>query len=118
MLVVEERRSRLLELVRQRGFASLPELAEDLGVSESTVRRDLDYLEEIGAARRTHGGVFYTGRSPKLPHFDERQPAQWDKKAIARRAAELIEEATRCCSMAAPRPTKWRDCWSVGRCRS
>jgi DeoR/GlpR family transcriptional regulator of sugar metabolism len=92
MLVVEERRSRLLELVRQRGFASLPELAEDLGVSESTVRRDLDSLEEIGAAKRTHGGVFYTGSSPRLPHFEERQPAQWElKKAIARRAADLIE---------------------------
>jgi DNA-directed RNA polymerase specialized sigma subunit len=48
MLVVEERRSRLLELVRHRGFASLPELAEDLGVSESRVsqlqRRALKHL--------------------------------------------------------------------------
>ena len=57
-----------------RGFASLPELAEELQVSESTVRRDLDFLEEAGRAKRTHGGVFYTGSS-KLPHFDERQPA-------------------------------------------
>ncbi len=37
--------------------------------------------------------MFYTGASPKLPHFDERQPAQWDKKRlIAARAAELIED--------------------------
>jgi DeoR/GlpR family transcriptional regulator of sugar metabolism len=37
--------------------------------------------------------VFYTGTSPKLPHFDERQPAQWDKKqAIARAAAALNED--------------------------
>ena len=92
-MLAEERRSRLLELVRTRGFASLPDLADALAVSESTVRRDLDYLEESGTAKRTHGGVFYTGPSPKLPHFDERQPAQWDKKrAIAARAAELIED--------------------------
>src|ERR1700719_719117 len=79
-------------MVRSRGFASLPELADQLKVSESTIRRDLDYLEDVGSAKRTHGGVFYTGSSPKLPHFDERQPAQWDKKRlIARRAAELIE---------------------------
>jgi DeoR/GlpR family transcriptional regulator of sugar metabolism len=92
MVVVDERRNRLLELVRLRGFASLPELAEELGVSESTVRRDLDYLEETGSAKRTHGGVFYTGSAPQLPHFEERQPAQWElKKAIARRTAELIE---------------------------
>lgn len=90
-MLVDERRNQLLELVRRSGFASLPELAEELGVSESTVRRDLDYLEETGSAKRTHGGVFYTGSSPQLPHFEERQPAQWElKKAIARKAAELI----------------------------
>ncbi len=93
MPIVEERRSRLLELVRERGFAALPDLADLLDVSESTVRRDLEALEEGGQARRTHGGVFYTGASPKLPHFDQLQPAQWDKKrAIARLAAELIED--------------------------
>jgi DeoR family fructose operon transcriptional repressor len=92
VLLAEERRNRLLELVRSHGFASLPDLADKLQVSESTVRRDLDQLEQTGSAKRTHGGVFYTGSSPKLPHFDERQPAQWDKKRlIANRAAELIE---------------------------
>lgn len=92
MVLAEERRHRLLELVRVRGFASLPELVEELAVSESTVRRDLDYLEESGAARRTHGGVFYAGHAPKFPHFEERQPAHWDKKhAIAERAVALIE---------------------------
>src|SRR5262245_19626492 len=81
-VLAEERRSRLLELVRVRGFAALPDLVESLQVSESTIRRDLDYLEESGTAKRTHGGVFYTGSSPKLPHFDERQPAQWDRKRL------------------------------------
>lgn len=91
-MLTEQRRGRLLELVRSRGFASLPELAEELAVSESTVRRDLDHLEEAGHARRTHGGAVYTGPLPKLPHFEERQPAQWDKKrAIARVAASLVE---------------------------
>ncbi len=92
-MLVEERRNQLLEMVRVRGFASLPELADQLKVSESTVRRDLDYLEDVGSARRTHGGVFYTGPSPKLPHFDERQPAQWDKKRlIAEAAVKLVED--------------------------
>lgn len=92
-MLLEERRNRLLELVRVRGFASLPDLTTEMGVSESTVRRDLDYLEESGAARRTHGGVLYTGPSPKIPHFDERQAMNWDKKRlIARSAAQLIED--------------------------
>jgi DeoR family fructose operon transcriptional repressor len=92
-MLAEERRNRLLELVRVRGFAPLPDLANELGVSESTVRRDLELLEETGSARRTHGGVFYTGSSPQLPHFEERQPNHWDlKRAIARRAAELVSD--------------------------
>lgn len=89
----EERRGRILELVRQKGFASLPDLAGELEVSESTVRRDVELLEDGGSAQRTHGGVFYTGPSPKLPHFDQRQASNWElKRQIAKRAEQLIEE--------------------------
>ena len=92
-MLAEERRDHLLELVRLKRFASLPELAEQLSVSESTVRRDLDQLEEQGTARRIHGGVLYTGASPKLPHFDIQQPAEWEKKkAIAAAAVKLVED--------------------------
>jgi DeoR/GlpR family transcriptional regulator of sugar metabolism len=92
-MLVDERRGRLLELVRLRRFASLPDLVEELAVSESTVRRDLDFLEEHGEARRIHGGVLYTGTSPKLPHFDARQPNQTaEKRAIALKAVELIQD--------------------------
>jgi DeoR family transcriptional regulator, fructose operon transcriptional repressor len=92
-MLAEQRRDRLLELVRMGRFATLPELAEQLSVSESTIRRDLDQLEDIGSARRIHGGVLYTGASPKLPHFDAQQPAEWDKKkAIAAAAVKLIDD--------------------------
>lgn len=80
-------------MVRQRGFASLPELASELDVSESTVRRDLDFLEKSGEAKKTYGGVFYTGPSPKLPHFDMRQAAHWEeKRLVGQHAAALIED--------------------------
>ncbi len=69
----------------------MPELASELSVSESTIRRDLDQLEQSGVARRTHGGVFYTGSAPFEPYLGE-EPAEWDKKqAIGQRAAQLIE---------------------------
>ncbi len=91
-LKAEERRSRVLELIRAQGFAALPDLAVALKVSESTVRRDLDYLEVTGVARRTHGGAFYSGPSPKSPHFDVRQAVEWDRKRqIATEASRLIK---------------------------
>jgi DeoR/GlpR family transcriptional regulator of sugar metabolism len=92
-MLAEQRRSRLLELVRVRRFAALPELAEELSVSESTVRRDLEQLELQGCAQRIHGGVLYTGTSPMIPHFEESQTHEWTlKKAIAIKAMELVED--------------------------
>jgi DeoR/GlpR family transcriptional regulator of sugar metabolism len=92
-MLAEQRRDHLLELVRERRFASLPELAGRLAVSESTVRRDLDQLEVQGTARRIHGGVLYTGISPKLAHFEAQQPGEWEKKrAIAVAAVRLVED--------------------------
>ncbi len=92
-MLVEERRNRLLEVVRQRRFASLPELVLELQVSESTVRRDLEHLEDLGEAKRIHGGVLYAGISPKIPHFDQQQPAKWDeKRSIAAAVVGLIED--------------------------
>jgi DeoR family transcriptional regulator, fructose operon transcriptional repressor len=92
-MLAQERRSQLLELVRARGFASLPELAETLKVSESTVRRDAEVLEDQGSASRIHGGVLYGGASPKLPHFDARQANRWqEKRAIAQLAVTLVDD--------------------------
>jgi DeoR family fructose operon transcriptional repressor len=92
-MLAQERRNQLLELVRVRGFASLPELAETLKVSESTVRRDAEFLEDHGSASRIHGGVLYTGTSPKLPHFDARQANRWqEKRAIAQLAVTLVDD--------------------------
>ena len=72
----EERRSHLLEIVRNLQFASLPQLVEQMGVSESTIRRDLELLEEQGTTRRIHGGVLFVGAAAKIPHFESREAAQ------------------------------------------
>jgi DeoR/GlpR family transcriptional regulator of sugar metabolism len=89
----QERRSRLMELVRVRRFASPRDLARELAVSESTIRRDLEQLEEEGAARRIHGGVLCTETAPSLPHFDARQSQHCEqKRAIAERAAALVDD--------------------------
>jgi DeoR/GlpR family transcriptional regulator of sugar metabolism len=91
--LAEQRRAQLLELVRTRRFASLPELAGELHVSESTIRRDLELLEELGLVRRVHGGVLYIGAAPALPHFEARQPVRREhKQAIAQHVATMIED--------------------------
>ncbi len=92
-ITTEIRRARLKSLVQLRGFASLGELAETLEVSESTIRRDLEHLEQSGDARRTHGGVFWTGKSDTMRVFETRRDSQWPAKAaIGQVAAELVED--------------------------
>jgi len=89
------RRARMLDVIRQQGFVSIPELRDSLEVSESTIRRDLESLEESGEARRTHGGVFYTGAVTTVRQFQRGNPSDgaWDKKrAIALEAAKLVSD--------------------------
>lgn len=92
-MLAEQRRTRLANCIRERRFVSLPELAELFGVSESTVRRDLELLEEQGVTKRIHGGALYTGGSPSLPHFEASGTGAWsEKRAIAAKAAARIQE--------------------------
>lgn len=56
-LIPAERHARLLEILRVRRAASIRELADLLGGSASTVRRDLDDLAQRGAITRTFGGA-------------------------------------------------------------
>ena len=58
--------------------------------SESTVRRDLEFLDGIGQIRRTRGGAAFVGES--LSGFEDRsRHASREKQAIAKAAAELIQ---------------------------
>jgi DeoR/GlpR family transcriptional regulator of sugar metabolism len=92
-VLVEERRQRVLDLVSQRGFISLNDLTEAIPMSESTLRRDLDYWHQQGVLRRTHGGAMYVGDGGSFPALDERSTVQLEEKqAIARTAADRIQE--------------------------
>jgi len=89
---IEDRRARELELLSRQGFMSLAELVQVLDVSESTVRRDLELLEEQGIIRRTYGGAVYVkDTSPHhLAFADREMTAAGEKEAIAKAVAELI----------------------------
>jgi DeoR family transcriptional regulator of aga operon len=56
-LIPAQRRAFMLEHIRKRGAASIQELSEAISISLSTVRRDLEHLEERGYLERSHGGA-------------------------------------------------------------
>jgi DeoR/GlpR family transcriptional regulator of sugar metabolism len=92
-MLAEARRRLLLDLISRRGFATLDDLVETGGVSESTIRRDLEALDLAGAIRRTHGGAVFVGDLRGMPAFDDRTTsAVAEKRAIGRLAASLVQE--------------------------
>ncbi|WP_428375584.1 DeoR/GlpR family DNA-binding transcription regulator [Lichenicoccus sp.] len=93
-LLPAQRRARLLDLVRERGSASIHELAEDLQTSLSTIRRDLDQLTEAGYLERTHGGVLLRRVEPATFETESALNAQLalkQKQAIGLVAAQRFE---------------------------
>ncbi len=85
------RRQRLEALVDARRAVRLEELSAALGVSQATVRRDLNALAAAGRLRRVHGGAVAADQRLDEPHFDVKAGAAAGEKArIAARAVELL----------------------------
>lgn len=88
------RRSEILKILRRDGFASVADISGALGVSEMTVRRDLDALSEDALLERTFGGAMprdgYDAHEPALERRLTVNAAA--KAAIARRGEALIGE--------------------------
>ncbi|MGE5461736.1 MAG: DeoR/GlpR family DNA-binding transcription regulator, partial [Syntrophothermus sp.] len=89
-----ERRQLLLELLKKQPGLRVPEIAKATGVSDGTVRNDLNALEGAGYLTRMHGGAVLAERSPLFDlSFGERfQEQQAAKMAIARKVAGLVED--------------------------
>jgi DeoR/GlpR family transcriptional regulator of sugar metabolism len=88
-----ERRTRILGLLSDTGGVSVDELAARLGVTASTIRRDLAKLTGDGAVTRTYGGAVGTGTEPAESPVQQRaHEARAQKDAIGRWAAGQVAD--------------------------
>lgn len=89
-----ERRQLLIELLQKQPGLRVRKMAEALGVSEGTVRSDLNTLEEDGWLRRFHGGAVLKdqARFYSLSFSNRYQEHATEKMLIARCAAELVKD--------------------------
>ena len=93
-MLTEERLQRIVELVEKHKSVSTQMLMDELGISESTARRDLNMLDEQGNLIRVRGGAMI-----KEEQFSTKDDAvsvrkdkhQDEKRKIARYAASLIQ---------------------------
>jgi DeoR/GlpR family transcriptional regulator of sugar metabolism len=87
----QERREKLLAQLRVDARSSVGELSQLLGVSEVTVRKDLDLLENQGLLTRVHGGAVISSRGRLLLYVTEREKLQnEEKRRIAQAAIRLV----------------------------
>lgn len=88
-----ERKSRILEILKENQRVDVQGLNKILQVSESTIRRDLKELEESNLLKRTHGGAIALNSVNFEPTFSEKEVSNSElKKAIAEKALEQIGE--------------------------
>jgi len=88
----EARREQILVRLNEQDRTSVSELSQSLGVSEVTVRKDLDQLEAQGMITRIHGGAVFSGRGRLELYFNAReQIKREEKRRIALAAADLVE---------------------------
>ena len=91
-MLAGERRELILSHAEAAGEVRVSDLTELLGVSDMTVRRDLNHLERHGWLRKVHGGAILAPNSTQEIGFEaKRDLEQPAKRAIAARALAMIE---------------------------
>lgn len=94
--LAKQRQAAILQSLRQSGGVRVAELVVQFGVSDMTVRRDLDVLVRQGIVEKVHGGAVLTrsGTADEPSFAIKASLSRPEKEAIAARAAELVEPDT------------------------
>jgi DeoR family fructose operon transcriptional repressor len=94
-MYAEERQQRIIERTRAEGRAEVTALADLLGVTAETIRRDLTVLERHGVLRRVHGGAIPVDRLRFETALDTRDALRrGEKERIAAAALEELGDAS------------------------
>lgn len=92
-MLPEQRRQKILELIRENGAVRVSYLSETFGVTEPTIRQDLVKLEGEGEIVREHGGAYLKDFTKGVRELSLHHMENMDKKmAIGRKAAEFIKD--------------------------
>lgn len=90
-MIPAERQQFIRVALDAKGMASIADMADQLGVSQMTVRRDMQALEKEGYAALVSGGAQRSGRiASELPQAEKRHLQYMEKVAIAQKAVSLV----------------------------
>jgi DeoR/GlpR family transcriptional regulator of sugar metabolism len=94
--LARQRQTLILERVREQGAVRVADLVRTLGVSDMTIRRDLELLRDRGLIEKVHGGAAaIEGSSLFEPGFTAKSSLMQNEKfVIAGSAASMVEPGT------------------------
>lgn len=91
IMFAEERKSKILDSLNKNGKVKVSELSKIYEVSEVTIRRDLQELEEAELIKRVHGGAVLNDNTKFEPTFSEKIDKFYDEKeSVGKLAASII----------------------------
>lgn len=92
-MLTEERHQLIIDILQSKGTIHIQEIVEMLNISESTVRRDLSYLEKKNRLKRVHGGAALLKQKRTELSMNEKQLRNLaEKQKIGAYAAELVKD--------------------------
>lgn len=93
-MALNQRRLKILNLIREDGHAKVQDLSKIFKVTDVTIRQDLEELEEMGYIQREHGGAFLkdVGSFAKTGQLFNQTTHLEEKRAIADKAVSFIHE--------------------------
>lgn len=91
-MLPQSRRDLILRTLRADGPSEVRALADKLGVSQATIRRDLEHLDTEGHLTRVYGGAMVIEDDHDDPWADVAAERVEDKDAVARACADMIKD--------------------------
>jgi DeoR/GlpR family transcriptional regulator of sugar metabolism len=91
-MLSQQRQKLILDYLRTHKTAQVQQLSDILGISLSTVRRDLSDMEEIGSVRRVHGGAMLVQDIPESPILQRSDEYIDEKQHIGQAAAQMVND--------------------------
>ncbi|MDU2063660.1 MAG: DeoR/GlpR family DNA-binding transcription regulator [Sporomusaceae bacterium] len=91
-MFAEERKAEILQLMKIGQTVKVIELCQHFDVSESTIRRDLQEMEDEGLLQRTHGGAILAQSGYEFSFHEKEVRHLNEKQQIAKYAASLVKD--------------------------
>ena len=89
-MALTERQNEILRILKEKKSASVAELAEELYVSEATIRRDLAEMKSMGLIERSHGGALLPENAEEISIFFRMEKNANEKERAATKALPHI----------------------------